>query len=163
MRDKKQRASYSDSFGTGYATVIMLFVIITLAVLASLSFSAAGANAGQDERASEFTAAYYEAENRANEKLMKIDEAAIEAYANGLFDLFGDTVTAYDGISAVRNDEGFSVSWMENVSERVALVCEVEVYADPALHENKRYSVTEWNTVSGGSADVKINVWDGTF
>lgn len=151
MKEKKQKFSYTGGFGTGYATIIMLFVIITLAVLASLSFSAAGASAGQGDRASELTAAYYEAENKANEKLMKIDEAAIEAYADNAFDMFADAVTVSDGISAEKNDDGFSVTWSESISERVKLVCEVEVYTDPSLHENKRYSVVKWNTVS----DVK--------
>lgn len=163
MREKKRIGVSYSGFGTGYTTVIMLFVIITLTVLAALSFSAAGSNAGQGDRASEFTAAYYAAENKANETLMRIDEAAIEAYADGTFDMLGDKISA-DGAAAVRNDEGFTVSWSEPVSKRVTLSCEVVVYAEPSQHENKRYSVTKWDTVSGGSAaDTRINVWDGTF
>jgi len=163
MREKKHRFTYS-GFGSGYVTIIMLFVVITLTVLAALSFSAAGANSGQDERAAQFTAAYYEAENRANEKLMMIDETAIEAFADDAFDMFGDMISLTDGITAVRTGDGFLVSWSESVSERVSLMCEAEFYAEPAFHENKRYSVTKWNTVSGGSViDTPINVWDGTF
>lgn len=163
MKGKKRSFSAGGTLGTGYVSVIMIFVMITLTVLASLSFSAAGVNYGQSGRSREFTASFYEAENRANEKLMRIDEAAVEAQAQPFFSAFEQGAEDIGGLDVELSAEGYRVRWSEEISDRVKLSCEVEVFAEPKLHDNRRYSIIKWDTVSGGEADTHINVWDGTF
>ena len=163
MDGKKRGSSFGTGIGAGYVSVIMIFVMITLTVLAALSFSASGMNVGQDERSREHMAAFYEAEGRANTKLMQIDEAAYDAANSGLFMTFEESAAAIEGVTVSFSPDGYDVSWSEKVSDRVALSCAVTVFSSPELHENRRYEVTKWETVSGGEADTHINVWDGTF
>ena len=163
MKRNKKSLSLGGTLGTGYVSVIMIFVVICLTVLAALSFSAAGINSGQNDRAHEHMAMYYEAENRANRTLMKIDEAAFDAERSGLFMTFADSAAEIGGVTVSKSSEGYTVSWSEKVSEHVTLMCGAVVYEQPELHENRRCDITKWETVSAGEADTHINVWDGTF
>ncbi|MBR5090151.1 MAG: hypothetical protein IK093_12055 [Ruminiclostridium sp.] len=163
MKNKKKGFSFGGSFGTGYASIIMVFVIITLTVLAALSISVAGSKTVLDERSFEHIAEYYDAENRANKVLMSIDEAAFEAAESGLFMTFEENAAQIEGVTVAKCQEGYTASWSEKVSEKLSLSCAVTVFSEPEQHGNRRYEVTEWDTVAGGSADTHINVWDGTF
>ena len=107
--------------------------------------------------------AYYSAETSANEKLMRLDEAAHKAAESGLFMTFETDASMIGGVTVTKSPEGYSASWTEEISDKVSLSCAVTFFSEPELHGNKRYEITEWNTVSGGAADTHINVWDGTF
>lgn len=163
MTVNKRDPDLGRGFGTGYVSIIMIFVMISLVVLAMLSFSAAGMNSGQSERARENMTAFYEAENRANKRLMQIDEAAFEALNSGLFMTFEQKVLEFEGTAVRKSPDGYTVSWQEPVSTKVMLVCEVNVYSTPELHDGKRFDIAKWETSAGVNTETHLNVWDGTF
>lgn len=163
MRDKKSGAVLSGGLGTGYVSIIMIFVVIVLTVLAALSYSAVGTNSTQNERAHENMRAYYAADAEANRKLMMLDEAALLAVSEGFFAQFELDASAIDGVTVGKSQEGYAVSWSETVSERIMLSCGITFFEKPSQHDGKRYEITKWETVSGGEADTHINVWDGSF
>ncbi len=163
MSEEKRDASVSiGGMGTGYVSLIMIFVAICLSALAALSFSAAGMNEELRSRNRSNSAAFYEAENRANRVLMQLDEAAYEAAESGLFMTFADT--EIDGVTVTPCPDGYTASWTDTVTDKLDLVCSVTVYLSPELHDGRRYSIDKWETVPAGtSADVPLNVWNGEF
>ena len=165
MRDKNDGSISQNGLGTGYASLIMIFVIICLTALAVLSFSAAGMNDSLRTKHRDNSAAFYEAESNANKILMKIDEAAYEASQSGLFMTFEDSAAQLEDVAAVPCPDGYNVSWSCKVTDKLTLLCAVTVYESPELHGNKRYEVTKWQTVpaEAASPDTHLNVWDGTF
>ena len=163
MRGKKSGGVLSGGLGTGYVSIIMIFVVIVLTVLAALSYSAVGTNTRQTERAHENMRAYYAADAEANRKLMKLDETALMAVTDGFFAQFEVEASAIDGVTVGKTPEGYAVSWSETVSDRIMLSCGITVFERPSQHDGRRYEITKWETVSGGEADTHINVWDGTF
>ena len=161
--NKKSGISFSRNFGSGYVSVIMLFLVICLTVLATLSLSAAGSNLRHNERSRTLMSAYYDAESRANGTLMKIDEAAYSAGTSGFFDTFSDKASQISGVTVLPCADGFDVTWSEAVNDRIQLECEAVVFREPKLHGGKRYETTKWKTVSGGAAETRVNVWSGTL
>ncbi len=164
MRDRNDGSISQNGLGTGYVSLIMIFVMICLTALAVMSFSAAGMNDSLRTKHRDNSAAYYAAESSANRILMKLDEAAYEAAQSGLFMTFADTAAQAGDVQTTPCPDGYNVSWSCPVTDKLTLMCAVTVYESPELHENKRYDVTRWQTVPADAAtDTHLNVWDGTF
>lgn len=165
MSDEKRENSVSiGGMGTGYVSLIMIFVAICLTALAALSFSAAGMNENLRDRNRTNTAAFYEAENKADRILMQLDNAALEAADSGLFMTFSDTASGIEGVSVTPCPEGYTASWSCPVTDKLELECSVTVYSVPEQHEGRRYTVDRWETVpAGSSAEAPLNVWNGEF
>ena len=164
MADQKKRSSLVNGLGTGYVSVIMIFVVIVLTTLAALSFSAAGSGSRFSERTKENMAAFYDAECAANKTLMQLDEAAFEAAESGLFMTFADSGAAIDGVTVNMCPEGYKAGWSEEITDKLSLLCEVTFYSEPELHGGERYTITKWAAVPGdSSAETQLHVWDGTF
>ncbi len=152
------------SLGTGYVSIIMLFVMICLTTLALLSFSAASSNSDIIDKSRTNTNGFYDAECKANRTLMQIDSAAADAAESGLFSTFADTAGMIEGVIVSPDPGGYKVSWSESITDKLTLICEAKVYSEPEMHGNKRYEITKWHTsAQGASTDAHINVWDGTF
>lgn len=164
VKDKEKRSpTVGGSLGTGYVTVIMVFVVICLAVLAALSFKTVMSNSGIGETSRRNAALYYSAEERANRRLADLDGAAAEAEMTGDFSLLADKVQSYEDLTTVPDVEGFTAEWSEEVTEKVKLRCSVLFYSDPSAHDGRRFEIKSWKTdVGAGSDEVHITVWDGS-
>ncbi|MBR1832532.1 MAG: hypothetical protein IJ784_08880 [Ruminiclostridium sp.] len=160
---EKRSGTVGNSLGTGYVTVIMIFVVICLAVLAALSFKTVMNNSGIGEVSRKNTALYYSAEERANRRLADLDGAAAEAERIGDLSLLADRVQSYDDLTTVPDAEGFRAEWSEDITEKLKLRCSVLFYSDPAAHDGHRFEIKSWKTdVGTGSDEVHITVWDGS-
>lgn len=148
--------------GVGYVTLIMLFAVICLTVLASLSYQAASANDKLNEKSIAFTDGYYAADSRAKERLAKLDEAAKLSFDSGFFeDSFAAFCEEDDEIRLRRIAEGFEISFEEAVSENLGLSVKIVFFSVPS--DGVRYSVEEWKTVSLSDTQEEntLGVWDG--
>lgn len=169
MNDSKKPSG----MGVGYVTLIMLFAVICLTVLASLSYQAARANDKLNEKSVYVTSWYYLADSWANEVLCMLDEAAYEAHETGFFadsfediceekfSLAGDSV--YPDNKVIRRvQEGFLVSYSCHISDNLEL--SVEVLFFDTLRDGQRYRIESWKTVtvSGDKEDDTLGVWDGS-
>ena len=155
-----------NGISSGYVSVIMIFVVICLAALAALSFSAAGSGEELGANGRDKMREYYDADSRAKRVLMSVDAAACDAAADGFFSgfLFEDALSAMEGISFVKNGDGYRVSWSSEVSDRITIDCEIAVFSAPEQHGGKRFDIKKWNTVASESGEgAVLNVWDGTF
>ena len=167
MRSKSGKgASTGGSLGTGYVTVIMIFVVICLALLAALSFKTVMNNSGIGDASRTNTAAYYAAEESANRRLAELDGAAAESQKTGNPSVLSDMIQSSDEVAAIPDAEGLIAEWSEKITDKVRLRCAVLFYSSPELHDGKRFEVREWRTDIGTGTDpddVHITVWDGTL
>ena len=173
MSDNGKVLSQERGMGVGYVTLIMLFAVICLTVLASLSYQAARANDKLNEKSVFYTSWYYVADGRANEVLCALDEAALEAHETGFFaDSFealseeklmlqSDVVYSVD-VTVKRVIEGFLVSYACPVTDNAEISVKVLFFDIP--RDGGRYRVDEWKTVTvtGGDGEEVLGVWDGS-
>lgn len=165
MKDNKK--SRFGGMGTGYITIIMLFAVISLTVLAVLSYQAASANDILNEKNSAFTLDYYEADSRAKAKLSVLDSAslaAMQSELNGGFfeDEFAASCDEIGEITLLKRADGFTVEFTEEINERLRLEVSVIFYRMP--RDGARYSITQWKMSATDTENDSghLGVWDGS-
>ena len=159
--DKKQ-GMLSGGMGTGFVSLIMIFSVICLAVLAVMSYQAASGNDVLNEKSIAYTKEYYEADSRAKEKLMLLDKAALNA-ADGFFESDFETLCLeIEGVTLKKCMEGFNTEYTEAINDRLSIKVSAVFYSMPT--ENGRYRITSYKTVSADSAEDEkpLGVWDGS-
>lgn len=164
MSDNKNKNIGNTGMGVGFVSLIMIFAVICLTVLAVLSYQAAGANDILNTKSAEFTREYYAADTAAKEKLMYLDELAFMASS----DFFEEDFIALceDEVSDViisRTANGVELSYSEPVNDRLFLKAEILFTSNPS--DAGRYSISEWKIVSllPDETDDPIGVWDGSM
>ena len=162
MNDER-RSSEERGIGVGYVTLIMLFAVICLTVLASLSYQAARANDKLNEKSISFTNGFYSADSRAKETLSELDNWAKEAHEAGFFDdSFPLMCEENEELSVKKVQEGYEISFSYPVSENLKLSAVVVFYSTPS--EGQRYFIDSWKTVAVTSdSDENLGVWDGNM
>lgn len=160
MNEKKNN-SFS-GFGVGYVSVMMIFAVICLTILAVLSFHAADSGNALTERNAAFTAEYYAADAKAKQLLMKLDEAAFAGHQSSFFeDDFPALVSGYDGVSVTPVPDGFRVSYDTAINDRLSLSSEIIFYTTPL--NGRRYDIIKWSSSSPDTQDSGPALWDGEF
>ncbi len=173
MNENKRPISEGRGIGVGYVTLIMLFAVICLTVLAALSYQAARANDKLNEKSVYYTLRYYSADGRTNEVLSIFDELAYEAHETGFF---ADSFEALcqeksqvpdsrypDDAVIKRVQEGFMVSYSCPVTDNLELSAEFLFFDMPK--DGKRYEIKKWKTVAvtDEADDESLGVWDGSL
>lgn len=163
MSDKKKTSGFG-GMGVGYVSLIMIFAVICLTVLAVLSYQAAGANDILNEKSAAFTREYYAADSRAKEKLLLLDKYALTA-SEGFFesDFTSLCEEALPEVGLRSVPEGIEASFTEPINERLSMSVSIVFYSFPA--DGDRYLVKEWKTVSAAAeeTDEPLGVWDGSM
>lgn len=159
---KRERNSRPAGLGIGYVSIMIIFAVIGLTLLAVLSFQAAGAGSGLSEKSAEFTAEYYAADSEAKRVLSELDAAAAEA---GLFFEEGFSEAAKEVCPEVKTaavPEGVRADYSVVINERQTLFVSVTFFSDP---QSERFRVDRWQSRadSGEEDEGHLNVWDGTF
>ncbi len=174
MNENKNPISEGRGIGVGYVTLIMLFAVICLTVLASLSYQAARANDKLNEKSVHFTSWYYLADGRMNEVLSTLDEAAYEAHETGFFAdsfeaIYNEKITLMtdqvypDNAVIKRVQEGFMVSYSCSVTANLELSAEFLFFDVP--RDGERYEIKKWKTASitDETDEGTLGVWDGSM
>lgn len=159
MNDKK---AASTGLGVGYVSLMILFAVICLTVLAVLSLQAAGSNEILNDKSTDFSREYYAADSSAKRTLMQLDGAAYEAAQSGFFDdAFPYLCEDIEGVEYRKVPEGYSVSWSEPLNSRLSLSVTAVFMSSPV---SERYRIETWKTVSADtvSEEDDLGVWDGT-
>ncbi len=161
MSDDKKLPE-SRGMGVGYVSLIMLFAVICLTVLATLSYQAARANDKLNEKSVSFTTAYYNADNRAKRLLSQLDEKALISCESGFFgESFAEYCGEYEVVTLRNVPEGCEVSFSEEISDNLRLSVVITFFSNP--DDGVRYRVEEWKTVADlKDTDENLGVWDGT-
>ncbi len=164
MNDKRSSFSTTTGLGVGYVSLIMLFAVICLTVLAVLSYQAAGSNEMLNERSSSFNKEYYAADGRAKSILMRLDNAALSAHNDGFFeDSFIAECEQLTAVELIRTAEGFTASYTEAINDRLSLSVNVVFFSVP--QQGRRYRIDSWKTVPVEQAEQgdSLGVWDGVL
>lgn len=173
MNDNRKSLSQGRGMGVGYVTLIMLFAVICLTVLASLSYQAARANDKLNDKSIYYTSSYYLADGIANEVLCALDEAAYEAHGTGFFSDSFEVICEEklaeqnDRVYTVtpvlkRVQEGFLASYACPVTDNTEISVKILFFDTP--RDDGRYRIEEWKTVaaSGEDSEETLGVWDGS-
>ena len=140
--------------GTGYLSIMMIFVVLCLTMLAALSYSAASAEKRYSDKSGDYTREYYAADLEAKRVLAEIDGIAAE-YDDYTDFMFLAELDAVEGTEYRQLPDGVEISWQTQINERQSISAAVK-------YSGRGYTVTEWRTVSSSGFESKpLNVWSG--
>ena len=140
--------------GTGYLSIMMIFVVLCLTMLAALSYSAASAEKRYSDKSGEYTREYYAADLEAKRVLAEIDSIAAE-YDDYSDFMFLSELDEIDGAEYEMIPGGVEISWLTPINERQSISSSVK-------YSGRGYTITEWRTVSSSEFESKpLNVWQG--
>ena len=140
--------------GTGYLSLMMIFVVLCLMILAALSFSAAESERKYSEKSAAYTKAYYDADTRAKHTLAKVAEAVSDYTDYSDFMLLGE-LDAIDGISYECYPDRIDINWLTAINDRQS------IYSAVSISDNGT-AVTQWRTIQGNIPDEEpLGVWLG--
>ncbi len=153
---------FRSGIGIGYVSVMMIFAVICLTILAVLAFQAASSDEKLSEKNTDFTHEYYAADTEAKRILMDLDNAALSASESPFFEDSFTELSAASGAMLTRTAEGFRAEYSVELNERLSLFVGAVFYKVPSAHEGERFKIVEWRTASAvESVDKPLNVWDG--
>ncbi len=153
MNEKKQK-SRPAGIGTGYLSLMMIFVMLCLTLLAALSLSAAESGKKFSERSAEYTKEYYAADLAAKERLAEID-AAVSGYADYSDFMLLAELDRMEGVEYIQTPAGLEVSFLTAINERQSISLKVKF-------SQGGFEVLSRRTVSTAEAEEEpLNVWSG--
>ncbi len=153
--------------GIGYTSVMVIFVIICLTLLAVLSYTASGANQTLNDKSRDYMTEYYAAESKVDKTIFDINETIYSCLQDGMFDwTFEDAVSQINGVKVFTAPDGFSVTFVTDINDRQQIFTELSVPIDPSFSENENYTIVKRQVIytdDGISEGKPENVWDGNF
>lgn len=140
--------------GTGYLSIMMIFVVLCLTMLAALSYSTAQNEQKYSEKSGDYTKAYYAADLEAKRVLAAVDAVASE-YDNYTDFMFFAELDEIDGVDYMPLPDGIEISWTTPINNRQSIRAAVKYSAG-------RYEINEWRTVYADyETSTPLNVWNG--
>lgn len=150
MKNKTRPAG----IGTGYLSLMMIFVVLCLTILAALSFSAAESERKYSEKSAAYTKAYYEADTRAKQTLARVAEIVSEYEDYSDFMLL-EELDGIEGASYESYFDRIEISWTTEINERQSIYSKVTISDSGA-------AVSDWRTIQGNVLEEDpLNVWLG--
>lgn len=134
----------------GSVSLLMVFIILCLVTFATLSLSSAAGDYRYSEDTAKQSNEYYNACNKAELKLKKIDtllEAAYEGNADDYYHAAAESLAGQEGITSEFTSEEASIAFEEKVSDRKALKV-ILTLNSPDKFSDGFYRVTSWQEVS---------------
>lgn len=140
--------------GTGYLSLMMIFVTLCLTALAALSFSAAENERKFSERSADYTAEYYAADLEAKRTLAEID-LIVSGYSDYRDFMLLAELDEVSGAEYETLPDGLAVSWKAPINDRQDISCTVKF-------SDGNFEVLNWRTVSSGETeDAPLGIWLG--
>ncbi|MDE5860489.1 MAG: hypothetical protein K2H23_08950, partial [Oscillospiraceae bacterium] len=106
--------------GTGYLSIMMIFVVLCLTMLAALSYSTAQNEMKYSEKSGDYTNAYYAADIAAKRTLAAVDSAASE-YSDYTDFMFLAELDEIDGVEYTSFLGGIEISWLTPINDRQSI------------------------------------------
>lgn len=153
MTDEKKERKPA-GIGVGYLSVMMIFVVLCLTMLAALSYSTAANENRYSEKSAEYTKAYYSADLEAKRTLAEV---------NGVVSGYGDysdfMLTAeLDGMENIEYESvpgGIEVSWSTPINQSQRIFSRVRF-------SGGSFEIISWRTGSVAETENKpLGVWLG--
>lgn len=153
MNDAKKERKPA-GIGSGYLSIMMIFVVLCLTMLAALSYSTASSENKYSEKSAEYTKSYYAADLEAKRTL-----AAVDGVVSGYDDYADFMLTAeLDGMENIEYEtvfDGIDVSWSTPINQSQSIFSRVRF-------SGGSFEIISWRTGSAAEAEEKpLNVWSG--
>ncbi len=140
--------------GTGYLSLMMIFVTLCLTALAALSFSAAENERKFSARSADYTAEYYAADLEAKRTLAEID-SVVSGYSDYMDFMLLAELDVISGAEYEALPDSLTVSWKTPINDRQSISCTVKF-------SDGNFEVLNWRTVSSGETeDAPLGIWLG--
>lgn len=149
---------------TGTASIVLIFVLLSLLTFAVLSLASAQANLRLSRKSADRTTDYYAAENAANDILLQLEDIMAGCAAGGEADFSRRVFARLDEIEGVAFSRGDGIlSYSVPLGADQAL-CVSLALSGETLPNGKNYQITAWNTTSeyDWGADQSLNLFDPT-
>lgn len=151
MKSKTERPL---GIGTGYLSIMMIFVVLCLTMLAALSYSVATTENGYSQKSGEYTKAYYAADLAAKQTLAAVDDAAAKYDDYTDFMLLAE-LDEIDGVEYTSVMNGLEIRWVTPINKTQSISAAVK-------YSGVGFEILEWRTVSVNEQNDKtLNVWSG--
>lgn len=140
--------------GVGYLSIMMIFVVLCLTMLAALSYSTASNENKYSEKSAAYTKAYYTADLEAKRTLAEVD-----GIVSGYGDYTDFMLTAeLDGIENIEYESvfgGIEVSWSTPINQSQSIFSRVRF-------SGGSFEIISWQTGSVTETEKKpLGVWLG--
>lgn len=157
----RKKRFFGSTVGVGYISIMLIFTVICLTILAVLSFQAVYSNDRVSSRSERFTQEYYDADSAARYTLAQLDLTALRAAEGFSFEEgFMSGAANIGGVSTAMVPEGVRADYSVRINDRQYLAVSVVFHADSG---NGRYDVLEWRSVTRESTEESHPaVWDGS-
>ena len=154
VKEKVGKNSRPAGIGTGYLSLMMIFVTLCLTALAALSFSAARNEKKFSVRSADYTAEYYSADLEAKRTLAEID-SVVSGYSDYRDFMLLAELDEIGGIEYETLPDGLTASWKTEINDRQNISCRVKFSAGG-------FEILGWRTVSAGETEeAPLGVWLG--
>lgn len=146
MKEYSERPSRHSVISTGITTIVLIFTLLCLLTFSVLSLVSARANMRLSKKSADRTTAYYQAENRANDILIKVDDCIRD-----LQDIREETVfltelrKSLEGKDSISFTDDRTLTWTVPLAEKQYLKAEIRVSQTP-LKNGTHYEILSWNT-----------------
>lgn len=151
----EQRTKTKTSLGVGTASILMIFVLLTLVTFAVLSLSSAKADSRLSVKTVQHAKEYYEAENKAEIKIAKIDKVLNSG------DMGNSMVEQIKEITGVEPDMADGrIQYEERINEKQFLNVVMIIKWDE-ISQTYSYKKEKWETVvdANWNADDELPVF----
>lgn len=140
--------------GTGYLSLMMIFVTLCLTALAALSLSAAENEKSFSVKSADYTAEYYAADLEAKRTLAEID-SVVSGYSDYRDFMLLAELDEVNGAEYETLPDGLTVRWKTPINDRQDIFCAVKF-------SGGGFEILEWRTVSSGETEnAPLGVWLG--
>lgn len=142
---KKNRRSV---ISTGTASLVLIFSLLCMLAFAVLSLVSARTNLRTSQKSADRTTAYYEAENKANDILLKISQTIEKNLDSENETVFYENVkTELDGKDGISFSDADKLDYPVEMAEQQFLSVSLLLSFEP-LENGKHYTITSWKTGS---------------
>lgn len=140
--------------GTGYASLMMIFVMLCLSILAALSLSAAESGKSFSRRSADYTAEYYSAQLEAANTLAAVD-GIVSQYSDYSDFMLASELEQMGNVNYTVLPQALETSWLTPISDSQSILMTVRF-------SEGSFSIISCRTVSTEeSGEVFLNVWQG--
>lgn len=151
---KNEKNKLPSGIGTGYLSIMMIFVVLVMALLAALSLSAAKKEHNYSLKGAEYTAAYYEAALKAQQTAAKYKTLSDEYFSPGEPEFLA--LLEEDNAEYTLTPNGIEISFSTPVNDRQEILMKMAI-------GDGQYGIISSRTVSSGDEDEAdgFTLWDG--
>lgn len=130
---------------TGTTTIVLIFVLLCLLTFSVLSLVSARANLRLSQKSADRTSAYYEAENLANDILIRVNECLVKNQDQEEETFLKNVRSELAESEEITFTDDRTLAWSVPLAENQYLKAEIRISSEP-FSDGAYYEIISWNT-----------------